>query len=273
MSVTPDEEIQQVDIATDAVRLVQLTDCHIFATADGRLQGMQTRPSFEAVSAAALAESGQLDLVLATGDLSQDGSAESYQYLAQRFDAMALPVFWLPGNHDEAAAIEANLKGSRVSAAKQLLAGNWQIVLLDSTVAGEVHGQVAAAQLDFLDRCLEAHADRHALVCLHHQAVETGSAWIDLKGLKKADEFRQRVKRHANVRGVLWGHVHQEAHHSVDGIEWMSTPSTCVQFAPQSAEFRISDEAPGYRYICLQADGGIETRVHRVDGIEFEREA
>ncbi len=264
MSSNPKEEACLLDVAADAVRLLQITDCHIFATAEQSLQGMNTRASFEAVSAAALETYGDLDLVLATGDLSQDGSAESYQYLAERFDAMRLPVFWLPGNHDDAATLGDNLTGERISPVKHILAGAWQIVMLDSTIAGEVHGRVAAAELEFLDNALGAYPSRHALVCLHHQAVETGSEWIDNKGLLGAADFRQHLGKHDQVRAVIWGHVHQEKHHRSDGVEWMSTPSSCVQFTPGSRNFAISDEKPGYRYLSLQADGGIESRVHRV---------
>jgi Icc protein len=64
---------------------------------------------------------------------------------------------------------------------------------------------------------------------------------------------------------VLWGHVHQESHHIIDGVEWMSTPSSCVQFKPGSKEFALGSEAPGYRHLSLYADGRIETAVHRVD--------
>ena len=262
MSAFPGEEIQQ--IAADAVRLVQLTDCHIFADAGKRLYGLDTRHSFEAVSADALAEYRELDLLLATGDLSQDASAESYRYLAEHFDAMDLPVFWLPGNHDDSTLLGEHFVGGRISPAKQVLAGAWQIVLLDSTIGGVVHGRVASDQLDFLDAAVNAHPERHALVCLHHQALATGSKWIDDKGLREAEEFRRRVTSHDQVRAVIWGHVHQDKHHKLDSIEWMSTPSSCVQFTPDRDEFAISDESPGYRYLSLHADGSIETRVHRV---------
>ncbi|MBT8436853.1 MAG: hypothetical protein KJP11_05740, partial [Gammaproteobacteria bacterium] len=71
--------------------------------------------------------------------------------------------------------------------------------------------------------------------------------------------------RHDNVRGVLWGHVHQETQQSIGGVEWMSTPSSCIQFKPYSREFAIGTETPGYRQLELYADGRITTRVHRVE--------
>ena len=248
----------------DRVRVIQLTDSHILAGAGERMRGVDTRRSFEAVIDFALASGAVPDLLLLTGDLSQDGSAESYRYLSRRLNASGFPVFYLPGNHDDTERMREHLTGDGIHHARRVVAGCWQIVLLDSTVDGEVGGCLAQAQLDFLHHTLAEHADRHALVCLHHQAIETGSRWIDALGLENAGEFRQELARHRNVRAVLWGHVHQEARHTRDGIEWMSTPSSCVQFKPGSAEFAIGDEAPGYRYLELVGDGRIETRVTRL---------
>lgn len=78
------------------------------------------------------------------------------------------------------------------------------------------------------------------------------------------------ARRHKNVKCILWGHVHQDSDRMVDGIRMLSTPSTCVQFTPQSENFDIDTVAPGYRRLQLNADGTIETEVSRVKGIEFE---
>ncbi len=251
--------------APSVVRLVQITDCHILATAHDRLFDMDTRNSFEAVSRAAIANHSDLDLLLATGDLSQDASAASYQYLAAHFGKIGLPLFWIPGNHDDVSVMREHLLADCIFPARQVLVGDWQIVLLDSTIAGEVGGLVSAQQYEFLDNALRAHPDRHALVCLHHQALPAGSDWIDAKGLQQSELLVRTLKSQANVKAVAWGHVHQQAHHRIDGIEWMSTPSSCKQFKPASQDFATDDLAPGYRYLSLFADGGIETEVHRVD--------
>jgi len=266
MYATDEAQIQDIAAADSAVvRLVQITDCHILAAADERLHDMDTRLSFETVSRAAVASNAELDLVLATGDLSQDASAASYQYLAARFDEIGLPLFWIPGNHDDDAVMREHLRGEFISSARQVLVGGWQIILLDSTIPGEVGGCVSPQQLEFLDSALRAHPERHALVCLHHQALAAGSKWIDEKGLQRSQQLVAALKSRTNVKAVLWGHVHQQAHHRVDGIEWMSTPSSCIQFKPGSKTFATDDLAPGYRHLNLFADGSIETSVHRVD--------
>jgi Icc protein len=121
----------------EVVRLVQITDCHIMATAHERLHDINTRHSFEAVSRAAVGNYTDLDLLLLTGDLSQDASAASYRYLATRFTELGLPTFWIPGNHDDDSIMREHLRGSCIFSARQVLVGHWQIVLLDSTIPGE----------------------------------------------------------------------------------------------------------------------------------------
>ena len=253
----------------DSVELVQITDCHIFAGADEKLRGLNTRRSFETVKAAVADSDDEPDILLATGDLSQDGSADSYRYLARQFDELGVPTFWLPGNHDDIDVLNRNFTGKQIHTAKQILAGCWHIVMLDSTIRGEVYGRVSEVQLAFLDTALQRYADRHALVCLHHQALETGSEWIDNKGLRDAEQLRARLAQHRNIRAVLWGHVHQETHRSIDGVEWMSTPSSCIQFKPGSKEFALGEESPGYRHLRLNQDGSLETTVHRIEGFDL----
>jgi Icc protein len=50
----------------------------------------------------------------------------------------------------------------------------------------------------------------------------------------------------------------------------MSTPSSCIQFAPGSECFKADDQPPGYRWLDLYSDGRIETAVSRVTGVTFE---
>ena len=252
------------DVTRD-FRLVQLTDCHILREADGELKGTNTRQSFDRVLSAVESDSTSWDLLLATGDLSQDESAESYAFLAQQLNRLEVPIAWIPGNHDDHSTMQAAFQASNILTARQVLLGNWQIVLLDSTIPGEVSGRVSEAQIEFMQSALRAHSQLHALVCLHHPAIDCGSAWLDKKSLRDADQFRDAVNRFDNVRGVLWGHVHQEAHFHRNGIEWMSTPSTSIQFKPDSIEFELDTLPPGYRSLVLKADGKIESEVIRVD--------
>ena len=81
-------------------KFIQITDCHLFASEEGKLLGMDTQASLNAVMDKIHAEQNQFDFYLCTGDLSQDGSVESYQYLKDLLAQDKKEPFWIPGNHD-----------------------------------------------------------------------------------------------------------------------------------------------------------------------------
>ena len=86
-----------------------------------------------------------------------------------------------------------------------------------------------------------------------------------------AAEFFAILDRFPGVRGVLWGHVHQQVDRRHGAIQLMASPSTCVQFAPGSVGFKSDALPPGYRWLDLHEDGSLHTGVSRVHGVAFTR--
>jgi len=249
--------------------LVQLSDSHLFAEADGALLGMTTRDSLTAVVDRVLAEQPQIDLVLATGDLSQDGTVESYQAFRQQSERLDAPKRWLPGNHDE-------LREMAIAAQKSDVLdpfvdiGNWRVTMLDSAVPGSVPGYLKDEQLQLLAQALSEAPQRHHLICLHHHPVPIGAAWMAPIGLRNPEALFSVLERFPQARALLWGHVHQEFDQMRDGLRLMASPSTCIQFAPNSEGFALDAKAPGYRWLRLFDDGHMETGVSRIDPDLFE---
>ncbi|WP_342356244.1 3',5'-cyclic-AMP phosphodiesterase [Pseudomonas sediminis] len=252
-----------------SVLLVQLSDSHLFAEADGKLLGMDTCDSLQRVIERVQLEQPQIDLILATGDLSQDGSVASYQRFRQLTSAIAAPARWLAGNHDETPPMQAACKDSELLEPVIDL-GAWRITLLDSSIPGAVPGFLADSQLELLERALSEAPQRHHLICLHHHPVSIGCKWMEPIGLRNADALFAILDRYPQARAVLWGHIHQEFDQMRDNLRLLASPSTCVQFAPGSEEFQVGSDAPGYRWLCLHADGRLDTGVSRVTGIDFE---
>lgn len=252
----------------DAVLLVQLSDSHLFADADVTLLGMNTRESLQRVIDLVREQQPHIDLVLATGDLSQDGTLASYQQFRHMTAPMGAPARWLAGNHDEPqimadAAVHSDLLEPVVDV------GNWRITLLDSAVPGSVPGYLQDQQLQLLVQALSEAPNRHHLVCLHHHPVSIGCAWMEPIGLRNPDALFAVLDRFPQVKAVLWGHVHQEIDDQRNGVRLLASPSTCIQFAPGSDDFQVSDQAPGYRWLRLRADGRLETGVERVKNFAF----
>jgi Icc protein len=95
------------------------------------------------------------------------------------------------------------------------------------------------------------------------------SAWLDQHSLKDADEFWNVVEKHDNIRAVLCGHIHQELDELHGGVRVLATPSTCVQFKPNSNEFALDIRSPGWRELELREDGSLLTEVKRLANGSF----
>ncbi len=252
------------------VRLVQLTDAHLCEAHGGTLLGMDTDQSLQLVIDLVKEERGQFDALLCTGDLSDHGSAAAYTRMIDYSRQLTDSSFWLPGNHDDRNAMSSALAGSS-SMSSEVRIANWQILLLDSQVPGQVGGELGAQQLTLLEESLQraAEGELNTLICLHHHPVEIGCAWLDEQIVADAGAFFDIVDSFDVVRGILWGHIHQEIDVQRAGARLMSSPSTCVQFAPGSELFKADNLAPGYRWLDLYADGSIDSGISRVEGVHF----
>lgn len=254
--------------ADDSVLLVQLSDSHLLADADGTLLGMNTADSLQRVIEQVLAQQPRIDLMLATGDLSQDGSLESYQRFRQLTRQIPAPGRWLPGNHDEPQVMQLATQDSDLLEPVMDI-GNWRITLLDSAVPGSVPGYLQDDQLQLLARSLSEAPERHHLICLHHHPVSIDCTWMEPIGLRNAEALFAVLDAFPQVRALLWGHVHQEIDRQRGAVRLLASPSTCIQFEPGSDDFKVEEQVPGYRWLRLWPDGRLETGVERVLGYEF----
>lgn len=254
------------------VSIVQLTDSHLFADHSSRLLGLDTFASLNAVIDQMIDEVERMDLVLATGDITQDGSRGGYERFIDAVARLPAECRWLPGNHDDAQLMSV-LGDERGLNAEWIDLSSWRVVMLDSSVPEVVSGHLDDAQLDRLDRALDSAGTRHVLVCLHHHPVNIQSDWMNPLGLQNADRLLQRIDESGNVRALLWGHIHQHLDAVRGNVRLLATPSTCIQFDAHSADFATDTQAPGYRWLRLYDDGSIETDVSRLPAGQFVPDA
>ena len=128
------------------------------------------------------------------------------------------------------------------------------------------------SELERLDDALSS-SPKHAMVCLHHHPVHMGSRWLDGVGLSEAHEFWSVIDAHANVRAVVWGHVHQAWDGKRGGVRLFATPSTGAQFLPHSDRYAVDSMPPAYRSFELHSDGSIDSAVHWVHPAQLQRAA
>lgn len=249
---------------TPARRIIQLTDPHIGETRDHTLAGIRTYDSFSQVLAAVAASQAAPELLMVTGDIAALGTHKAYQLFTEQITFFEIPYAWLPGNHDDFAVMQEGIQASPYWPVLEL--GDWRVVSINTAVSGQVGGHLVADELSFLDSTLRRDADNPTVVFMHHPPLPVGCDWLDKQRVANADALHSLLARHANVRAIFTGHVHQQQTLRWAGIPVYTTPSTCFQFAPNSPNFALSDDPPGYRWIDLHGDGQLQT------GVEYLRD-
>lgn len=241
--------------------IAQITDTHLFAEVEPSVFGVQTYNSLLTVVEKLRTLQPQPDILLLTGDLSQDESSQSYDRLTSLVAPLNIPAYWLPGNHDNLQVMEQVLHP--INAAKSFHAGGWNFLLLSSLIPGCVHGEISQQSLAWLELQLEQNPDP-TLVALHHPPCSINSDWMDKINLRNYEEFLAVCDRYPQIKLVIFGHIHQEFDTRRGNVRYLGSPSTCVQFQPQSKEFAIDKQAqPGFRLINLFTDGTYNTEIVR----------
>ena len=248
-------------------RVVQLSDTHLMRESGGQLVGIDTDRSLAAVCRLVAAQ-GPIDVLLLTGDLAGDEAEEAYGRLDEALAPLGVPSFWLPGNHD---AVWSNDHPLRSHFKRTVQLSHWDILMLNTQHPGAVAGYLAGPEIEALEQAAD-HAQatgRPLLVATHHPLMPVGCAWLDEIGAENAQVALQLLAPLGEKAVVISGHVHQDAAHTYHGVQCLTAPSTCIQFAPNSADFRVDAQAPGCRMLTLHGSGAWETTVLRVTDETF----
>ena len=199
------------------------------------------------------------DLLLATGDLSEDGSKASYLALQKFFKPLGVPVLALPGNHDDASLLAESFPGSPTDRSSVSEHGPWQIIRLNSSLPGKPEGRLSEEILTELEGLLGENKQCPCLITLHHQPIAIGSPWIDKYPLIEPQAFLQIVDQHPNVKAVIWGHVHQVFETDRNGTAMLGSPSSAINGQPGAKKFIPDPMGPAYRWLELKEDGTLLT--------------
>lgn len=257
------------NISAQQIRILQLTDTHLFADPEAELLGVNCQQSLQRVIRHAREHHWPPDLILLTGDLTHDESATAYQHLRSLFLGLNVPVYALPGNHDKPEMLKEYFFDEALKPERLIQIGDWLIVLLNSALPNDPAGHLAAEELVFLSSALARQDYRFALVALHHHPVSIDSPWMDGMMVDNGDALLALLDGEPRMRGVVWGHIHQTFDAKRGPIRLLGTPATCCQFQPYARQLTVDAKPPGYRWLHLNPNGSLDTGVERVAaGIE-----
>ena len=176
-----------------------------------------------------------LDAVLVTGDISDDGSPESYELARAQLERLGLPLFVVPGNHDSREPFREAFSNLSSMPREDFI--DWvetvedtRIIGLDTLVEGQGAGLLRQESLTFLANELSQASNSAVVIMLHHPPLRTGIQFMDGIGLENPAELAQILNQTDADVTVLAGHVHGVHYGRIGGYPVLTAPAVCSNF-------------------------------------------
>lgn len=255
--------------------ICQLTDLHVrpHGLAANRVSetNMLTERAFRVVAGF----TPRPDVVIITGDLTECGLEAEYANLSAMLGrTLSIPVYVIPGNHDQRGNLRAGLAHLPGVTADpeyvQYAVDDYpvRLVMLDTLVPGASHGNLSSLQLTWLDRTLAAQPGKPTLVGMHHPPFATGIPHMDRIALLNTETFRSVIASHPQVRRIICGHHHRsivgQCAHAIVSISPSVAHQVELTFDP-SHPGAFNFEPPAFQLHMWHEGGGFVSHTAYVD--------
>jgi 3',5'-cyclic AMP phosphodiesterase CpdA len=252
-------------------KIIVFTDIHITAAGE-EIIGLDPLARFAAGLSHAVDRHRDATRIVITGDLTHHGRPDQYARLRAALKDCPLPVSLMIGNHDHRAGFRAAFPDEPIDPdgfIQQVIdLPGYRLILLDTVdESAQIRhsGYLCETRLDWLEAMLRAAPDRPTVLFMHHPPIMTGFEGMDRIGLRNRDALGEFLRKFAQVRQIVAGHVHRTIQGSIAGIPTAILKSPCHQMpmvlGPASTHLSV-DEPGAYGILLL---GSSEIVVHTED--------
>jgi Icc protein len=220
-------------IVSNQMLVAQISDTHILPPSSDLPAARLRADCLERCVAAVNRESP--DAVILTGDTVQHGQPDEYALLRELLAPLQAPLFMVPGNRDDndelrrAFSDASFLPDDGPFLHYAVEAFDTRLVAIDSTLAGERKGHFCEPRQAWLEATLAAQPERPTLLFIHHPPFDVGDHYVG--GYRRPEEvgaLQSIVERHAQVIGLLCGHVHWPVSREWAGTQARIMPSVAI---------------------------------------------
>ena len=219
-------------------RILQITDPHVIAP-PGLVSGQLNTPALMAAAIdsilADMEKYGVIDAVLVTGDVTDDGALESFDWFRTQIERLELPYFLIPGNHDRRDLMRASFADQAFMPETGHI--NWmhdlpdlRLVGLDTLIPGQGSGILDQTTLEFLSDALRGRPDAPFLIAMHHPPFASGIRFMDELGLAGIEDLQRILHSAPNACRIICGHVHSMIVSTVGPATAIACPSISSHF-------------------------------------------
>ena len=237
--------------------IAQITDIHLGFEPDNPDEANRQR--LDLVLGELLHGRNRPDLMLATGDLTDRGDADSYARVAEALRACPFPVYPCLGNHDDRdlfARYFPQVPMPSGFAQYCIALEGLRIIVLDTLEIGRHGGGFCETRASWLKARLAEQRDTPTVIVMHHPPLDVGIAWMD-PGPDQPwiARFTDAIAGHRQIRAIWCGHLHRPIVASWNGITVTICPATAAELSldlnpidPDQPDDRpmVNADPPGY---------------------------
>ncbi len=242
--------------------LAHLTDLHICEPGQLAYGRIDTATHLKTAVQSVLRLPQPPHAVVFSGDLVDFGRADEYAHLRELLKPLSMPLYLLPGNHDERSQLRKSFPDHTYLGAEGFVqytvkVGGLRLIALDTITPGQPYGQLCNQRLDWLAMQLKTYAHEPVVIAMHHPPFATLIGHMDAIGLREgAAELEALVAQYPNVQRIICGHLHRAIDVRFGGSMACTTPSpahqVCLNLDPQAAP-AWALEPPAFRLLALPA--------------------
>jgi len=244
------------------LKIIQLTDIHLSANNSNILFGIDTYSNMKKITDC-INQIKDVDCIIITGDIANNGNYEAYICLDRLLDLIQLPIYWLQGNHDFSEVMLQVSTKVKIKSDKLFKIKDTKFILLQSIMRDEDNlslnkgrGYLFDYEISFLKRELESDNYESCIIALHHPPIKSHS-WTDGRMLTNYDEFIPLIEKYPKVKVVLYGHQHIAQKTILNGINYISSPPTSYYYDRNGKKFSLIKDKRGFGVIIIFDDNTI----------------
>lgn len=233
----------------DTLKIIQITDTHLFGHDDQKIFGHDSNNNFiEVIEKIKNNDLFNTDFIILTGDLSQDETANSYLNVMRAMSEFSLPIYWIPGNHDDLGIMNAVFAESHwFSYIKSLLMKYWNFIFLNTKMIDSESGYLKKEEIDHLSKEVinSKLTNKKLAIIMHHHPIRVQTPLIDNYILNNDKVFWDTVKDVEDGL-IICGHVHGDYSFRFKNFKIECSPATCFQFEKGANVLKIENSI-GYK--------------------------
>jgi len=236
------------------IRIAHISDLHLTKNQQP-IWGVNTSKQFSIVIEK-LRNIGNIDCIIVTGDIADDGDTETYYFADKEFEKLGIATYWCYGNHDDIQVMNT-LRHTYCKIVKTVNINNYRFLFLNSVVKDELDsknrssGLISATEINEM-RLLLGDSHLPTIIAMHHPSLEPGG-WLSDKILINRGVVNDIVSSN-NVILVLSGHVHYFFVKKVGNTIFSSASAVGFAFDKDLGRFEIAEGQEGFSLIDIDDD-------------------